>query len=84
MGHVSIPEPIIEVGAVQSRRTHVSAGSLLSGEAGSGAEGRVAAPGPSSMARGRVQSLWAHHAGALLGRREGSKALDTWQRWSPP
>jgi hypothetical protein len=59
MGHVTAPEPTTEAGAVQSRRTHVSAGSLLSGEAGSSAQGRVAALDPSWMAwgRGAVQSL---------------------------
>jgi hypothetical protein len=47
MAHVSALEPSTEVGAVWSRRTRVSAGSLLSGEAGSGVEGRVAALDPS-------------------------------------
>jgi hypothetical protein len=56
----------------------VSVRSLLSGEAGSGAEGLAAAPDPSWMVRG-VQSLWAcGSAGALLGGGEGSRALDTW------
>jgi hypothetical protein len=51
MGHVSAPEPTTEVGVVQSQRMCVSAGSLLSSEAGSGAKGRVAAPDPYYMAR---------------------------------
>jgi hypothetical protein len=46
MGHVSAPEPTTEVGVVQSQRMCVSAGSLLSSEAESGAKGRVAAPDP--------------------------------------
>jgi hypothetical protein len=84
MGHVSAPEPTTEVGAVRSQRTRVSAGSLLSVEAGSGAEGHMAVSDPSWMARG-VQSLWARGSvGALLGEGEGSGALDTWQRRSPP
>jgi hypothetical protein len=51
MGHMSAPEPTSEVGAVQSRRTRVSDGPLLSDETGSGAEGRVTAPDPSWMVR---------------------------------
>jgi hypothetical protein len=44
MGHVSAPEPTSEADAVRSRMMRVSAGPLLSGETGSGAEGCVAAP----------------------------------------
>jgi hypothetical protein len=47
MGHMLVPEPIFEAGAVRSRRTPVSAGALLGGEVGSGAEGHVTAPDPS-------------------------------------
>jgi hypothetical protein len=84
MGHVPAPESTTEAGVVQSRRMHVSAESFLISKVGSGAEGRVAAPDPSRMAR-RVRSSWAHgSAGALLGGGEGSGALDTWQRRSPP
>jgi hypothetical protein len=49
---------------------HVSAESLLSGEAGYGAEGRVAAPDPSWMARG-VRSLWACGSVGALPMLEG-------------
>jgi hypothetical protein len=80
MGHMLAPEPTTEAGAVQSQRMRVSARSLFSDEAGSGAKGRVAASDPSWMARGGgVQSLWTHaSAGALLGGGEGSEALETW------
>jgi hypothetical protein len=43
MGHVSASEPTSEVGAVCSWGARVSAGALLCGEAGSDAEGHVAA-----------------------------------------
>jgi hypothetical protein len=46
MGHVSAPELTSEAGAVRSRGMHVSAGALLGGKEGSGAEGCVAAPKP--------------------------------------
>jgi hypothetical protein len=59
MGHVSALEPTTEVGVVQSRRTRASAGSLLSGEVGSSAEGHVVVPDPFWMPRG-VRNLWAH------------------------
>jgi hypothetical protein len=52
MGHVSALEPTIEAGVIWSQRTSVSAKSLLSGKAGSSAEGCVAAPDPSWMAKG--------------------------------
>jgi hypothetical protein len=47
MGHMSAPEPTFEAGAAQSQRTCVSAGPLLSGEEGSGAEGHMETPDPS-------------------------------------
>jgi hypothetical protein len=47
MGHMLAPEPTTEAGAVQSQRMRVSARSLFSDEAGSGAKGRVAASDPS-------------------------------------
>jgi hypothetical protein len=56
MGHMSAPEPTTEVGVVQSQRTPISAGSLLSSVAGSSAKERAVASDPSWMARG-VQSL---------------------------
>jgi hypothetical protein len=77
MEHVSALEPTSKTGAVQSQRTRVSAEALLSSEAGSGVEGRVAVSDPFWMAR-RVRSLWARgNAEALIGRGEGSKGLDT-------
>jgi hypothetical protein len=65
MEHVSALEATSKAGAVRSRRTRVSTGPLLYGEAGL-----------ESLARGST--------GALLGRGEGFRALDTWQRWSTP
>jgi hypothetical protein len=56
MGHVSALEPTSKAGTVLSRRTRVSVGSLLNGEVGSNAEGRVSAPDPSWMAGG-IRSL---------------------------
>jgi hypothetical protein len=52
MRHVSAPEPTIEAGAVRSRWMCVSAGSLLSSEAGSSVERRVVVADLSWMARG--------------------------------
>jgi hypothetical protein len=52
MGHMSAPESTIEAGAVRSRWTCVSAGSLLSSEAGSSVEGHVVVADLSWMARG--------------------------------
>jgi hypothetical protein len=75
MGYVSAPEPTTEVGAVQSQRMCVSVGSHLSGEAGSGAEGRMVVMDPSWMVRG-VLSLWAcGSAGALL---DGGRGPEAW------
>jgi hypothetical protein len=77
MEHVSAPKPTSKAGAVQSQRTRVSAEALLSSEAGSGVEGRVAVSDPFWMAR-RVRSLWARgNIRALIGGGEGSKGLDT-------
>jgi hypothetical protein len=47
MGHMSALEPTTEVGVIQSQGMCVSAGSLLNSEAGSCAEGRMAALDPS-------------------------------------
>jgi hypothetical protein len=57
MGHMSALKPTNEVGAVRSQRTCVSAGSLLSDDAGSGAKGRMVAPDPSWMTRGALEPL---------------------------
>jgi hypothetical protein len=57
MGHMSALEPTTEVGAVRSRRMCVSAESLLSDDAGSGAMGCMAALDPSWMTRGAQEPL---------------------------
>jgi hypothetical protein len=57
VGHVLASEPISEAGVVRSRRIRVSAGALLGGEAGSGAEGCVAASDPFWMVRRGLEPL---------------------------
>jgi hypothetical protein len=81
MGHVSAPEPTSEAGAIQSRRTRVSGGALLSGEAGFGAKGRVAASDPSWMARRGPEALGTWQRRSPPRRRRGARCrCGMWQR----
>jgi hypothetical protein len=75
MGHVSAPEPTSEVGAVRSRRMRISAGPLLSGEAGFDVERRMTVSDPSWMVKGGLEPLGTWQRRSPPRRRGGVLSL---------
>jgi hypothetical protein len=69
MGHVVAPELPSQEGRAQSHRTHGSAGSHLSKEVRSGAEGHMAAPELTSSRRQdpELRDTWQHRSSPRQG-----------------